>query len=104
MAGKGAPPGNKYAAKGKLWFDALYKHITQNKDALPAIAEAVVKAARAGESWAVTELGNRLDGKPMQPVEHSGEFTQKLAHEYSNAELALIAAGKEPGASAETQH
>lgn len=95
-----APIGNRNAAKAKLWEQALTR-AARPKD-LQEIAEVVVRAAKEGQQWAVTEIGNRLDGKPMQPVEHSGEFTQKLAHEYSNAELALIAAGKEPDKQGET--
>lgn len=102
MAKRGAPVGNTNGAKGRMWLDALSRRIAQRPKDLEDIANAVIEAAKAGEPWAITELGNRLDGKPMQPVEHSGEFTQRLAHEYSNAELAMIAAGKEPSASAET--
>lgn len=104
MAG-GAPKGNTNATKNKPWIAALERHFAQNPDKLAKIAAKTADAAMAGESWAVQEVANRLDGKPMQPVEHSGEFTQRLAHEYSNAELALIAAGKEPSASdSKTQH
>lgn len=104
MAGRGGQPGNTNATKTKVWLQAL-ERAARPKD-LQEIAEMVVQQAKEGQQWAVQELANRLDGKPVQPLEHSGEFTQRLATEYSNAELALIAAGKEPGASADpvTQH
>lgn len=70
MAG-GAPKGSRNAAKGKEWFDAIRKECVQRK-ALEQIAKVVVDKAIAGEQWAVTEIGNRFDGKPAQAVEVSG--------------------------------
>lgn len=66
-----APVGNKNAAKGKEWFDALRKECVQ-KSALEKIAKVVVEKAMAGEQWAITEIGNRFDGKPAQAMEVSG--------------------------------
>jgi hypothetical protein len=66
-----APPGNKFAAKGKMWFDALRKECVQ-RDALSKLATVVVDEALKGERWAVEEIGNRLDGKPAQGIEVSG--------------------------------
>lgn len=66
-----APTGNRNAAKGKAWFDALRKEIVQ-RDALPQIARKVVDAALEGELWAIQEIGNRLDGKPAQALEVTG--------------------------------
>lgn len=40
---------------------------------LRTIAEKLVNAAEAGESWAIKEVADRIDGKPMQAVEHTGE-------------------------------
>jgi len=71
MAGKGAPVGNRYSAKGKAWFDALRKECVQ-KDALRHIAELVVSKAMTGEQWAIAEITNRFDGKPAQALELSG--------------------------------
>lgn len=71
MAGKGAPVGNRYSAKGKEWFDALRKECVQ-KDALRQIAELVVLKAMMGEQWAIAEITTRFDGKPAQAVEVSG--------------------------------
>ena len=97
----GAPIGNKNAARPRVW-EAAIKRAVRPKD-LEEIAQTVITAAKAGEQWAITEIGNRLDGKPVQQIEHSGEFTQRLATEYTNQELALIAAGKDPSASAPTE-
>ena len=67
-----APKGNSNAKKGKEWFDALRKECVQ-RDALAAIAKALVDKAMAGEAWAIQEIGNRFDGKPAQAVELSGD-------------------------------
>lgn len=94
-----APKGNTFGSKTqRLWADTLKRIAVQDPDALRRVARKVLEAAEAGESWAVQEIGNRLDGKPVQQVEMTGDFTNRLAHEYSNAELAQIAAGQEPGA------
>lgn len=67
-----APTGNKNAAKGKAWFDALRKQCVQ-RGALDEIAKIVVDKALEGERWAVEEVANRFDGKPAQSVELSGD-------------------------------
>jgi hypothetical protein len=63
----GAPIGNKNATKGKLFFGELRKVLVQ-EDAkrLRAIAEKLVKSAEDGEAWAVKEIMDRMDGKPLQ--------------------------------------
>ena len=71
MAG-GGQSGNQNARKGKVWFDALRKECVQ-RDALAEIAKAVVDAAIKGEPWAIAEIGNRMDGKPAQSLEVSGD-------------------------------
>jgi hypothetical protein len=68
MAGTGAPLGNRRAAKGKDWFDALRKECVQ-RGSLAKIAAKVVDAAEAGEQWAIAEIGNRFDGKPAQSLD-----------------------------------
>ena len=63
----GAPEGNKNSAKGKLFHGELRKVLVQ-EDAkrLRAIAEKLVKSAEDGEAWAVKEIMDRMDGKPLQ--------------------------------------
>jgi hypothetical protein len=59
--------GNQNAVKGKLFFGELRKVLVQ-EDAkrLRAIAEKLVKSAEDGEAWAVKEIMDRMDGKPLQ--------------------------------------
>lgn len=68
----GAPLGNTNGRKGKAWFDALRKECVQ-RQALDKIAKVVVDAALNGEQWAITEIGNRMDGKPAQSLEVTGD-------------------------------
>ena len=80
----GAPAGNKNAQKGKRWLEALDKALKQYTDkskkieagqALDRIARNVVKEAIDGAFWAIEEIGNRLDGKPSQSIDFTGEIT-----------------------------
>lgn len=79
MAG-GAPVGNQNAKKARECAEALrwaLEHyesgtIAQGR-ALRAIASKLVDKATKGDLQAITEIFNRLDGKPTQPVEQSGE-------------------------------
>lgn len=75
-----AQPGNKNAAKGRDWADAL-RHALDTYEgsgiargqALRTVAKRVVELALAGDKDAWTEIGNRLDGKPKQQTEITGE-------------------------------
>ena len=73
-----APVGNKFAAKGKEWFDAVRKQCVQ-RQALDAIAKIVVDKALEGEQWAIQEIACRYDGKPAQAVTVSGDPDNPLA-------------------------
>jgi hypothetical protein len=64
----GAPEGNQNAKKGKLFYDQLRRALVQNDSLkLRAIAEKLVEKAEEGESWAVKEIMDRIDGKAVQP-------------------------------------
>lgn len=75
--------GNKNAVKGKTWADALRKALMQYEDdgvvrteALFKIATKVVEQALEGNSTAIKEIGDRLDGKPAMTV--AGDSDQPL--------------------------
>ena len=54
----------------KPWRDALNVALKDGDgQALRRIAEKVVARAEAGEMDAITEIGNRLDGKPKQSMD-----------------------------------
>lgn len=88
-----APVGNQNAAKAKLFEGALRRALNANsRDRLYDIAEKLVQAAEAGESWAIQHVADRLDGKPKQQTEITGAG--------ENGEL-LIAETNRPKLSAE---
>lgn len=100
MAG-GRPPKEKSFAnmlnielKQVIGTDLDGSNITK----LRKIAETLVSKAIDGEGWAIKEVADRIDGKPMQQVEISGELTQHL-NNLTDEELESIAAGSSPRAS-----
>lgn len=103
MAGvKGRSGTNK--GKDKPWSDALrLAALTMDGDRsrLRKIAEQCVSAAMGGDIQAIREIGDRLDGKPAQAIEHSGEMTFR-ATELSDNELASIAIRGSEGTAPET--
>jgi hypothetical protein len=66
--GKSGNPGGR--GKDKPWADALRMvGYRDNRKRLLAIAEQCYAAAEAGEIAAMREIGDRLDGKPVQESE-----------------------------------
>lgn len=83
----GAPLGNKNGAKAKVWEGALRAALARFEDkdkvkrgqALLKIAETVVTQALGGNKDAWKEIGDRLDGKAVQPV--AGQVDMNLTVE-----------------------
>lgn len=74
---RGGQPGNQNAAKGRMWRDAIQRALRKRSksdqvEALDELAEQFLDAVRKGDITAFKELGDRLDGRPMQALEHSG--------------------------------
>ena len=70
----GAPEGNTNAARQKREVtNALRKAAAQNPDKLKAACEKVLEKAVEGDLAAFNVLADRLDGKPVQAVEGTGE-------------------------------
>ena len=72
--GQSGNPGGRYRGE-KLWADALrlaVKRTDGDKTKLAQIAEKLVDEAVAGNIQAAKEIGDRLDGKAIQALEHSG--------------------------------
>lgn len=69
-------PGNHNAAKDKPWRDALNRAMIRFQDgkenALNLIADQTVKLAVSGESWAIKEIAERMDGKAAQALHIGG--------------------------------
>jgi hypothetical protein len=69
----GAPIGNNNNKKGKLFYDALRVALIQeDRKKLRNITDKLVKSAEDGEPWAIKEIMDRMDGKPIQATEISG--------------------------------
>ena len=89
-----APTGNQNAAKGREWTDAIRwalenyeSKAIKRGQALRQIAQVTIEKAIDGDKDARQEIGNRLDGKPVQPTELSGtgangEILGKLTVEF----------------------
>lgn len=71
----GAPEGNKNSSKNnRLWAETIKRAVTQaDGQKLRAIADALIEKAAEGDIQAIKELGDRLDGKPMQSIDASVE-------------------------------
>ena len=70
MTQRGAPLGNDNATKSRPWRAALDRAIAQDDGRrLRLAAEKLLDEAAKGEAWAVKELGDRIDGKSVQPIE-----------------------------------
>jgi hypothetical protein len=71
--GRGGQLGNQNGKKGKLFYNQLRVALVQEDSRkLRNIAEKLVKAAEAGEPWAIKEVIDRVDGKAVQATEISG--------------------------------
>ena len=69
----GAPVGNDNAKKGKMFYDQLRKVLVQNDQfKLRKISDQLVDMAIKGEAWAIKEVMDRMDGKPVAAQELSG--------------------------------
>jgi len=74
----GAPTGNSNAKKAKLWEQAIKRALARKADSnidggLDLVADEFVNAAVNGDQWAIKELGDRIDGKPAQIIEGTGD-------------------------------
>lgn len=68
----GAPTGNQNGKKGKLFYDALRLALVQeDRKSLRKITDKLIKAAEEGDAWAVKEIMDRMDGKPVNTTELS---------------------------------
>lgn len=80
MAERGGQPGNDNAKKSnRVWQEAIKRVVAQgDSQKLRDLAEKLVSLAEAGDVAALKELGDRLDGKPAQQVQVSGDSDSPL--------------------------
>lgn len=82
---QGAPVGNQNAVKAKRWQKALERALARlsNSDTdagLDKVADQVVSSAVGGDVQAWKEIGDRMDGKATQALEHSGDSEKPIVH------------------------
>jgi hypothetical protein len=86
-------PGGK--SKYKIYSVALRVEVNRidpnnpDRRKVNALAEKLVSCALAGEGWAFKEIGDRLEGKAVQLIEHSGTDDRDVK-ELTDAELTAI--------------
>jgi hypothetical protein len=70
----GAPAGNQNSSKAnRLWAETIKRAIAQSDgERLRQIAEKLLDKAAEGDIQAIKEVGDRIDGRPMQQTEISG--------------------------------
>ena len=80
----GAPEGNDNAKKGKMFYDQLRKILVQNDQfKLRKISEKLAEAAEKGEAWAIKEIMDRMDGKPVAIQEVTGPNGAELKNGFT---------------------
>lgn len=73
--GQSGCPGGR--AKEKPWREAIQRAVKRqaagDMQALDRAADSLVTSAIAGDLQAMKEIGDRLDGKPVQQQVHTGD-------------------------------
>jgi hypothetical protein len=71
-----APLGNQNATKGRIWTEAILRALDRRAgdgrpraEILADFADRLLGAAWDGDLNAIQELGNRIEGRPMQRIE-----------------------------------
>jgi hypothetical protein len=80
--GAGAPLGHTNSSKNnRLWADIIRKlAVQEDYKNLHAMAEKLFEKAQEGDLSAMKEIGDRLDGKPMQMVEQKTEHSGNIKY------------------------
>jgi len=67
-----AMEGNENGLTRGAFVKALRRKLVQNPQKLDNIIDKLLTEAESGQSWAIQELSNRLDGKSISATEISG--------------------------------
>lgn len=91
MASPGAPKGNTNASKGKLFEGVIKRALMENDGAkLRSIVEKIIAKAEDGDMQAAREILDRIDGKPKQQVELSGDAENPVTVNFTHTAEALL--------------
>ena len=80
--GKSGNPGGR--PKTRIWRDAIERAVHRRQsnkidlEGIDDLADALINAAATGDIQALKEVGDRLDGKATQSIEHSGADGEPL--------------------------
>lgn len=66
MGNRGGQIGNSNATKNKLFLNSLKRRLIQSPERLEKIIEALITQAENVQPWAIKELLDRIDSKPIQ--------------------------------------
>lgn len=74
-----APQGNQFAAKSRVWTQAINnvldrRHPNGRMAALEDLAEKLIAAVESGDLAALREFGDRMEGKPSQALSVDGSL------------------------------
>lgn len=70
----GAPFGNTNGTKNRPWAEAINRALlAEDGKKLRALADKIIDRALEGDVSALKEVGDRVDGKPAQELQHSGD-------------------------------
>jgi Family of unknown function (DUF5681) len=77
--GKSGNPGGQ--PKNRVWRDAIERAINRRKGKLDLqgideLADKLLDTAFAGDMVAMREFGDRIEGKAIQAIEHSGSIAR----------------------------
>lgn len=72
MPSRGRPTGSEVKPWQAAIRKAVRKRALDGGKAIDKLARSLVAQGLEGNISALTEIGNRLDGKASQPIEHSG--------------------------------
>ena len=97
MAWQKGQSGNPLGAQPKPWRDALRSALnvvdpTTKKKKLLMLADTLVDLAVAGDVSAIREIGERIDGRPIQQIETTASPTDDLTLEEKRVVAAAVAA------------
>jgi hypothetical protein len=73
-----------------LSFERVWVSFWRTSRKINALAEKLVSCALAGEGWAFKEIGDRLEGKAVQPLEHREDDRRDNINQFTEAELTAM--------------
>lgn len=97
---RGAQPGNVNAMRVKPFERALHNLLRERPRVLPAIMKRLVLEAIKGESWAIKDVREILDGKAVQAYAGVFEITPADPHDVQSrlSQLVMGALQRDNGA------